>query len=78
MLNRARDRHGVILLTFLFLKGRFMFGGTEKIGGASAGLWRKLTVMGPPTYFRGAYRRLDPDLERRAGALWDLLARPGY
>ena len=33
---------------------------------------------GPLTYFRGAYRQLDPDPEHRAEALWDLLARAGY
>lgn len=33
---------------------------------------------GPLTYFRGAYRQLDPDPEHRAEALWDLLARHGY
>jgi flavin reductase (DIM6/NTAB) family NADH-FMN oxidoreductase RutF len=32
----------------------------------------------PLTYFRGAYRQLDPDPEHRADALWDLLARHGY
>jgi flavin-dependent trigonelline monooxygenase, reductase component len=33
---------------------------------------------GPLTYFRGAYRQLDPDPEHRVEALWDLLARHGY
>ena len=33
---------------------------------------------GPLTYFRGAYRQLDPDPEHRAEALWDLLTRHGY
>ena len=33
---------------------------------------------GPLTYFKGAYRQLDPDPEHRVEALWDLLARHGY
>jgi flavin reductase (DIM6/NTAB) family NADH-FMN oxidoreductase RutF len=33
---------------------------------------------GPLTYFRGAYRQLDPDPDHQAEALWDLLARAGY
>ena len=33
---------------------------------------------GPLTYFKGAYRQLDPDPESATEALWDLLARSGY
>lgn len=32
----------------------------------------------PLTYFRGAYRRLDPDPEHSAEAAWDWFARAGY